>query len=170
MQANVGAVTGLLAAPGNAQAELVWTAEGAGFTGWQYNKKAGNGSWDGWTAVPGAATRTYIVPSQTNGTNLHLQGADNRPGVGDVGTESAEAYATPNTGITAVDFDSDTDNLIAVSTHQQLNAIRWDLDGNGIPDTGTRDRGYIRLLQCVQHQPRRAVLQCLCRLRTHRRY
>ena len=139
VQANVGAVTGLLAAPGNAQAELVWTAEGAGFTGWQYDKKAGNGSWDGWTAVPSAtaATRTYIVPSLTNGTNYTFKVRTTGPGVGDVGTESAEAYATPNTGITAVDFDSDTDNLIAVSTHQQLNAIRWDLDGNGIPDTGT---------------------------------
>ncbi len=31
----------------------------------------------------------------------------------------------------AVDYDTDGDNLIEVSTLAQLNAIRWDLDGNG---------------------------------------
>ena len=34
----------------------------------------------------------------------------------------------------AVDYDDDNDNLIEVSTLDQLNAIRWDLDGNGAPD------------------------------------
>ena len=32
---------------------------------------------------------------------------------------------------TTVDYDMDNDNYIDVGTHQRLNAIRWDLDGNG---------------------------------------
>ena len=32
-----------------------------------------------------------------------------------------------------VDYDADNDNYIEVKTHAQLNAIRHDLDGNGIP-------------------------------------
>ena len=32
---------------------------------------------------------------------------------------------------TTVDYDMDNDNYIDVGTHQQLNAIRYDLDGNG---------------------------------------
>ena len=40
----------------------------------------------------------------------------------------------------AVDYDADDDNLIEVSNLEQLNAIRWDLDGNGASsDTGYAD-------------------------------
>ena len=35
-----------------------------------------------------------------------------------------------------VDYDSDNDNLIEISSLAQLNAIRWDLDGNGTVDAG----------------------------------
>ena len=37
---------------------------------------------------------------------------------------------------TTVDYDLDNDGYIDVSTHAQLNAIRWDLDGNGDPVSG----------------------------------
>ncbi len=37
----------------------------------------------------------------------------------------------------AIDYDSDNDNLIEISSLAQLNAIRWDLDGNGTVDAGT---------------------------------
>ena len=36
---------------------------------------------------------------------------------------------------TPIDYDSDNDGLIEVSSLAQLNAIRWDLDGDGNPDT-----------------------------------
>ena len=35
----------------------------------------------------------------------------------------------------ATDYDSDNDGYIDVKTHQQLNAIRYDLDGNGAQDS-----------------------------------
>ena len=38
-----------------------------------------------------------------------------------------------------VDYDADDDQLIEVDSLAKLNAIRWDLDGNGVIDTGTSD-------------------------------
>ena len=40
-----------------------------------------------------------------------------------------------------VDYDADDDNLIEISTLAQLNAIRWDTDGNGLV-TGTNQSNY----------------------------
>ncbi len=40
------------------------------------------------------------------------------------------------------DYDTDDDNLIEVSTLEQLNAIRYDLDGDGDPDSTTDDTDY----------------------------
>ena len=38
------------------------------------------------------------------------------------------------------DYDADNDGLIEVGSLAQLNAIRWDLDGNGTPFLGRRQR------------------------------
>ena len=38
-----------------------------------------------------------------------------------------------------VDYDADDDQLIEVDSLAKLNAIRWDLDGNGVVDTRTSD-------------------------------
>ena len=35
------------------------------------------------------------------------------------------------------DYDLDNDRLIDISTHAQLNAVRWDVDGNGDPVSGS---------------------------------
>ena len=40
------------------------------------------------------------------------------------------------------DYDNDNDGLIGVSSLAQLNAIRWDLDGNGSADEGSNDADY----------------------------
>ena len=42
----------------------------------------------------------------------------------------------------AVDYDSDDDNLINISSLGQLNAIRWDLDGNGAVDLASDAASY----------------------------
>ena len=44
-------------------------------------------------------------------------------------TPAQRAAATP----AATDYDSDDDGLIEISTAAQLNAVRWDLDGDGDP-------------------------------------
>ena len=49
------------------------------------------------------------------------------------------APANPAGAQTAIDYDTDSDNLIEVSTLAQLNAIRWDLNGDG---ASTNNAGY----------------------------
>ena len=43
----------------------------------------------------------------------------------------------------AIDYDSDNDGLIEISDLDQLNAVRWDLDGNGVA-TSTATTSYFR--------------------------
>ena len=43
---------------------------------------------------------------------------------------------------TTTDYDTDDDGLIEVSSLAQLNAIRWDLNGNGAPDSMTNASSY----------------------------
>ena len=45
--------------------------------------------------------------------------------------------AAPETAQLA-DYDTDDDNLIEITTLEQLNAIRWDLDGDGVPASAER--------------------------------
>ena len=44
---------------------------------------------------------------------------------------AAQAQTTTPTTVTTVDYDSNDDGLIEISNLAQLNAIRWDLDGDG---------------------------------------
>ena len=55
-------------------------------------------------------------------------------------TEGGMAMATVTITVTefVMDYDADDDGLIEVTTLAQLNAIRWDLDGNG----STTEAGY----------------------------
>ena len=41
--------------------------------------------------------------------------------------------AIPAAAQSTIDYDSDDNGLIEINTLDQLNAVRWDLDGNGIP-------------------------------------
>ena len=43
---------------------------------------------------------------------------------------------------TTVDYDSNDDGLIEISNLAQLNAIRWDLDGDGTADATTNNTTY----------------------------
>ena len=129
-------VNAIIATPGAASTTLTWTVGTHDWiTGWEYSYKTESaGAWGVWTAVPSstASTRTVTVPSLTNGT-VYLFKV--RPTAANISPpESAVAVATPNTGIAATNFDSDTDNLIEITTPAQLNAIRYDPDGDGMPD------------------------------------
>ena len=52
------------------------------------------------------------------------------------GTVSRLRVAISDDERTGTDFDTDNDGLIEISTLAQLNAIRWDLDGDGAPSSG----------------------------------
>ena len=49
------------------------------------------------------------------------------------------AAGTPSLfGQSTIDYDADDDGLIEISNFAQLNAIRYDLDGNGDPAAANR--------------------------------
>ena len=54
-------------------------------------------------------------------------------------TDSATRITVGETVEGAVDYDTDDDGLIEVSDLTQLNAIRWDLNGDGLPDNSAAD-------------------------------
>ena len=54
---------------------------------------------------------------------------------------AAQAQTTPTTPAT-VDYDSNDDRLIEISNLAQLNAIRWDLNGDGAVDANTNNTAY----------------------------
>ena len=56
--------------------------------------------------------------------------------IGAVPNAAPEAVSAAVPAQASVDYDSDNDNLIEISGHAQLNAIRHDLDGNGSPTSG----------------------------------
>ncbi len=50
--------------------------------------------------------------------------------------------ALPAAAQTTTDYDDDGDNLIEITTLDQLNAVRWDLNGNGVPDAAANTTTY----------------------------
>ncbi len=123
--------TGLTVTPGNTRVVLRWNPGtshgGAAINLWQYRQKAGSGAYGSWTQISTTPTTTqHEVSGLTNGVLYTFQvragntGGGNGPG--------AEATATPN----LTDYDSDDDGLIEIWSAAQLNAIRWDLDGDGV--------------------------------------
>ena len=90
-------------------------------------------------------------------------GRGGRPGAGAAARGLAPPGAPPVAAQTTTDYDAD-DGLIDINNLDQLNAIRWDLDGNGIPaaaNTGTyltafpnRDTAADSLMGCPAGQCR----------------
>ena len=66
-----------------------------------------------------------------------LAGAFGRSSVNYALPDSLAAAQTDHrVNVITVDYDGDNDGLIDISNLAQLNAMRWDLDGNGNPDAG----------------------------------
>ena len=53
----------------------------------------------------------------------------------------SQSTATPANFI-VIDYDTDDDGLIEISYLEQLNAIRWDLNGSGVSDSSNDDSNY----------------------------
>ena len=87
---------------------------------------------DEWTEVQPAGTasnRRYTITGLTGGVQYDVQvRAHNAVGTADWG-DTAAIW-------TLKDYDSDADGLIEISTLAQLDAIRWDLDGDGLVSAG----------------------------------
>ena len=96
------APAGFAASPGSTKVWLTWTApDDASITGWEYQQKAGTGSYGSWTAIPGStAAKAYAeVTGLTNDTAYAFK----LRAVSDAGngTASAEQTATPGAAVAA---------------------------------------------------------------------
>ena len=65
-------------------------------------------------------------------------------------TNATKSDLTINFNDPIIDYDTDNDHLIDITTLEQLNAMRYDLDGNGTPTGAGPDR-----LRCRLPHPRR---------------
>ena len=123
------------ASVGRSQVALSWDDPGdPAITKYQYRQSAdGEQSWSpDWTDVSNSdkGTTSHMVSGLTIGTEHTFSVR----AVNDAGNGSAASITiTPGE-----DLDDDDDGLIQVSNEAQLNALRWDLDGDG----SSTDAGY----------------------------
>ena len=97
-------------------------------------------------AVSTAAHTAAELQAPTGYTDMYLNWNLDQDGDGDLdypwkfganneyptlNTPTERDTATPS----AMDYDADDDGLIDISTAAQLNAVRWDLNGDGAPET-----------------------------------
>ena len=95
---------------------------------------------DSWSGTPtgtkdlsgNASTTHKITSGLTSGTTYYFRVIAKLSGYDD-SAPSDVVSTTPTTGTT--DYDTDNDGLIEIETLAQLNAIRYDLDGDGDPST-----------------------------------
>ena len=133
-----GAPGSFSATAGNTRAVLAWepppafTVDQYPISKYQYRQNGGAWTDIANSASGGANAASFAVTTLTNGTAYSFAvRAVNGNGNG---AASETVSVTPAVG----DYDADNDGLIEVSNLAQLNAIRWDLDGDG---TST-DSGY----------------------------
>ena len=102
----------------------------AGHTGNWYLKETSPSTGTCSSAISGG---THSLSSLTGGTTYTYKAYSDSA----CSTEIAsETFTT-----TAIDYDADDDGLIEITTLAQLNAVRWDLDGNG-QVTGSNQTDY----------------------------
>ena len=122
---NTAAGTGLTASPGGGQGQSAATLQGTvGYTGiylnWNLNLDEQAGNDDPWHF--GGSSQYPVLQHNRGPLDIARQ-------------------LTPVP--TPADYDLDNDNLIDVVNLAQLNAIRWDLNGDGAGLTGAGAAGYL---------------------------
>ncbi len=133
-------VAGVAVYPRNASAFVTWQPV-AGATGYVVQWKSGSDSYSTTTrrtVISSATTRQTNATGLTNSTAYTFRVYATKSGV-DNGATSTEVTATPVS--TGIDYDADGDDLIDVLTLAQLNAIRYDLNGDGLV-TGSNQSSF----------------------------
>ena len=120
-------VTGVRVTAGNRQLQVAWNTV-LGASGYKVQWKSGSESYNTTGRQATTANTNYII------TNLDpavytLRVLATRSGGAD-GPASNEQVAAP---LGNTDYDQNNNNLIDLTTLSQLDAIRYDLDGNGSP-------------------------------------
>ena len=140
--AHTRSVTASIGVPGTLQMSLTsstgridasWSAPadtgGSDITGYLLDwRAAGATSWTSLT-LPAATTSRSFTGLTDGGAYEFRMAATNADGAGPF-TETLRAVASDT-----ADYDSDNDGLIDISNLAQLNAVRYDLDGDGAVDT-----------------------------------
>ena len=142
---DIGTIDRIIATPGDGEVTVTWaSSDTTNVTGWQFAHRTQATSSETWADVPSstASTTSHTITSLTNGTAYLFK--IRAKGSGATRGTEAEAVATPNTGIPATDFDSNDNNLIEITTLEQLNAIRYDLNGDSAAtgDTPAKNNTY----------------------------
>ena len=110
----------------------------AGTTGWSENRNA-------WKIDDGGDL-SHTITGLANGTSYEVQvRADGLCGRGDwssSGSGLPVAEGASGAAVIATDYDSDDDGLIEVDSLAQLNAIRWDMNGDGVVDDSANNASY----------------------------
>ena len=123
--------TGLTATWAATSATLHWgDPSDSAITDYEYRHCDENGAnCSAWTAVSGSATtisHEITGLSATTEYTLSIRALN----------ANGSSVATSTTGTTGTIYDTDADGLIDIDTIQKLNAIRWDLNGDGTPASG----------------------------------
>ena len=87
----------------------------------------------------GSATTLEVTSGLTSGTTYYFRVIATKTGYDD-SVPSDSVSITPTTG--DVDYDADNDGLIDVDSLAKLNAIRWDLNGDGVVDNASDATSY----------------------------
>ena len=120
------------------QANLTWDALD-GVTKWQLKQGTAD-----WADITGSddATDSHDVTGLTDGTEytFKLRAVVGTGTAAVNGVESDAVSTTPEADKT--DYDADGDGLIEVANLAQLNAIRWDLNGDGAVASGDDTTNY----------------------------
>ncbi len=120
----------------NGRIILGWTG-GEHLESWEY-RLSPNSNFSGanWTAVPNSNADTASVTISSGLTDNQQYYAEvrgvNGPGGNVKGVVSNTVIVRNIVAASTIDYDTDDDGLIEVDNTAQLNAIRYDLDGNGL--------------------------------------
>ena len=141
-QKGPGRVGNLAAALNGNDLVVSWTAPTEAGAGTLTGNYAGRYSIDGgstWTAFSTTGATTYTITNLQANTSYDIE-------VWAIGQGTAHTRGAPAsfkyTPVPITDYDSDGDGLLEISNLAQLNAIRWDLDGDGMVDNSANDISY----------------------------
>ncbi len=140
-QKGPGPVQNLTVVESGGQARATWDAPSGADGTITYELRSldddgsGSASWSNWVVV----TSPHTLPLPAAGQTLRVE-------VRAVGTaahsRSEAASGSVDGPAVQTDYDSDDDGLLEITTLAQLNAIRYDLDGNGVADAAANDDAY----------------------------